>query len=128
MPARKKTNAEKLENGTYRPGKHGAKEDCPQGVLGRPVMPKGLTPSQAKIFESTCELLENAEWLRVSDGPTLHAFSVLQDRLNKNPDEFSAAEFTQFRLLSNELGMSPAARAKMPMKNKGKEVNEFDDL
>lgn len=123
----KKTIAEKKKNGTYRPCKDGV-EDPPQGNLGRPDMPEGLTASQIKVFNSVCDLLEQAEWLRVSDGPTVHAFTVLQDRLNKNPDEFTAADFTQFRLLANELGMSPAARAKMPIKDKAKEVNEFDGI
>ena len=128
MPTPKKTKAEKIESGSYRPNKHGDRIDPPQGVYGRPDMPEGLTPSQQKVFGNVCDLLEQAEWLRISDGPTVHAFSILQDRLNKIPDEFTAAEFTQFRMLANELGMSPAARAKMPVKDKAKEVNEFDDI
>lgn len=123
----KKTIEEKKANGTYRPFKDGY-EDPPQGELGRPKIPDGLTGSQLKVFNEVCDLLENAEWLRFSDGPTVHAFTVLQDRLNRDQDSFTAADFTQFRLLANELGMSPAARAKMPLKPAEKEQNDFDDL
>ena len=125
--SRKKTIAEKKKTGTYRPCKDGT-QDPPQGVDGRPVMPKGLTPSQQVVFNETCDLLEQADWLRVSDGATIHAFSVMQDRLNNNQEEYTAADFTQFRMLANELGLSPAARAKMPIKPADEKQNDFDDL
>jgi phage terminase small subunit len=127
MPQRKMTIEEKKATGSYRPSSHGTM-DPPSGVFGRPAVPAFLTPSQVVIFNDTCDLLEQAEWLRISDGPTLHAYCVLQDRLNRMPDEFTAADFTQFRMLANELGMSPAARAKMPVAAPKKEANDFDDL
>lgn len=123
----KKTTQEKKENGTYRPGRDGI-GDPPLGVFGRPDVPASLTKDQKAIFNFVCERMEEAKWLRESDGPTLHAFSILQDRLNKKPDEFTAAEFTQFRLLANELGLSPAARAKMPKIQQEKPKSGFDDL
>ena len=49
-------------------------------------------------------------------------------RLRLTPDDFSAAEFTQLRLYLNELGLSPAARAKMPKIEKKEVKSEFDDL
>lgn len=118
------TIEQKKATGSYRPGAHGT-EDPPQGVPGRPPIPDCLhdRPDALKIFEATCDFLEDADWLRVSDGASIHSYSILQARLNRDPDEFTAAEFTQLRLFINELGLSPASRARMP----GKKSNEKPD-
>lgn len=131
MANRPTTIAEKKLAGSYRPGTHGT-EDPPQGVKGRPPIPAALmaNPHALQIFVETCDMMEEADWLRVSDGPTLHAYAILKARLDTDPDTFSAAEFTQFRLYCNELGLSPAARAKMPKRQGGeqKPENPFSDL
>jgi hypothetical protein len=127
MATRKKTNAEKKAGGSYRPGRDGL-HDPPPGVDGVPERPEGMTPSQNIVFDKVCKILHDANWLKVSDGATIHAFAIMQDRLNKNADEFTAADFTQFRMLAHELGLSPAARAKMPKVEKKKTGNPFEDL
>ena len=127
MPPRKKTIEEKREVGSYRPSRDGH-DDPPQGVAGRPEIPKFLDALQCKIFTEICDLLEASDWLRVSDGETIMSYAVLKSRLVVNSTEFTAAEFTQLRMLANELGLSPAARAKMPKVEKKKEANDFDDL
>ena len=127
MPPRKKTIAEKKEVGSYRPYRDGH-EDPPQGVEGRPEIPAFLDPLQKKIFTEICDLLEASDWLRISDGETITSYSVLKSRLVVDSTEFTAAEFTQLRMLANELGLSPAARAKMPKQDEKKEQNDFDDI
>lgn len=127
MPMTPKTNAEKKLTGSYRPSTS-KPADPPMGVYGRPETPPNLTPLQIEIFENICDMMEDAEWLRVSDGETVEAYAILKSRLRLNQEEFTAAEFTQLRLLANELGLSPAARAKMPAKVAEQIKSEFDDL
>lgn len=127
MPRPATTIAEKKKSKSYRPSTHGT-EDPPQGVKGRPEVPAFLDALQRKIFNDVCDIMEESDWLRVSDGETVMSYSVLKSRLVINSEEFSAAEFTQLRMLANELGLSPAARAKMPKVEKKKEQNAFDDL
>lgn len=127
MPRVPTTIEEKKAAGSYRPGTHGH-DESPPGVLGRPEVPEFLTPHQKKIFNHVCDMMSDAQWLRVSDGETIHAYAVMKSRLDLKPDEFTAAEFTQLRMLANELGLSPAARAKMPKVPPAAKKNEFDDL
>ena len=127
MPRIPTSTEEKKAAGSYRPGTHGH-DNSPPGVLGRPSMPSSLSEYQQGVFGRICDMMEDANWLRVSDGETVHAYAVLKSRLEINPDEFTAADFTQLRMLANELGLSPAARAKMPKVSKPKEENDFDDL
>lgn len=127
MPRTPITNEEKKVSGSYRPSTC-KPDDPPQGVYGRPDVPPNLTPLQTEIFEHICDMMEEAEWLRVSDGETVESYAILKSRLRSNQDEFTAAEFTQLRMLANELGLSPAARAKMPIKAPEDKKSEFDDI
>jgi phage terminase small subunit len=127
MPTPAKTNAEKKLTGSYRPS-NSKSADPPQGVYGRPDVPPNLTPLQVEIFEHICDMMEDAEWLRVSDGETVESYAILKSRLRTNQEEFTAAEFTQLRMLANELGLSPAARAKMPIKAAEEKKSDFDDI
>ena len=74
MPRRKKTTDEKKASGSYRPGFDGH-DDPPLGTLGRPETPRTLTEYQQNIFNETCEMLADADWLRISDGGTIEAYS-----------------------------------------------------
>ena len=127
MPRTPTTIAEKKLAGSYRPSTHG-KEDVNLGVLGRPECPSFLSSLQRRVFNEICDLLEANGWLRVSDGETVMSYSIMKARLMTDCDEFTAADFTQLRMLANELGLSPAARAKMPKQPEKKEQNDFDDL
>ena len=127
MPRTPTTIAEKKIAGSYRPGTHGT-EDVNLGLIGRPKCPSFLNELQRKVFDEVCDLLDGNGWLRISDGETVMSYSILKSRLMINSDEFTAADFTQLRMLANELGLSPAARAKMPKQLVKKEQNDFDDL
>jgi phage terminase small subunit len=127
MPMPKKTNAEKKVTGTYRPCKDGY-DDPPEAISGRPDAPKTLTEYQVGVFNRICDLLEMNDWLKFSDGETIESYSVIKSRLELDQESFTAADFTQLRMLANELGLSPAARAKMPVKAPKKEENDFDNL
>ena len=127
MVNRTTTIGDKKKSGSYRPGTHGH-IDPPPGVSGRPETPIMLTDYEKKLFEKICDLLEAADWLKISDGETIHAYVVMKARLEQDPKDFKASNFTQLRMLANELGLSPAARAKMPKQPPKEEINDFDDL
>ena len=127
MPRVPTTIAEKKAAGSYRPSTHGT-DEVNLGLIGRPECPPFLNELQSKVFNEICDLLDGNGWLRVSDGETVMSYSILKARLVISCDDFTAADFTQLRMLANELGLSPAARAKMPKQAEKKEQNDFDDL
>ena len=130
MPARPTSIADKKAAGSYRPGTHGTAE-VPEGVLGRPDAPASLmlNLTALQVFNDTCDMMDAAGWLRASDGPTIHAYSVLYAQLLDNPESYRAADYAQLRLYCAELGFSPAGRAKMPRKQKDdKPQNPFGSI
>ncbi len=100
-----------LVQGTYRRDRHGPRtgtEPKAEGVIGeRPRYIKGVAAQlwgQVKDF---------AWWLSEVDGYKLGMWCALQAEFERAPKKMIASRITQLRAVGSELGIDPAARARL---------------
>ena len=85
--------------------------------------PRKLTASQRKIWE---RYIDPAGWIADGDSMLAYAYVVLSAKLLKDPDEVTAAELSQLRLIAGDLGLRPAERQRLSKpKEKADPTAEF---
>jgi phage terminase small subunit len=94
-----------------------------------PTPPDWLPAGAVREWQRITQELAPLNVLCGLDLSQLCQYSVLYDQMAANPAEFSAAAHTQLRLVSAELGLSPASRHRLMVLKPGKDGgNEFADL
>ncbi len=83
--------------------------------------PKKLTATQRKVWD---KYIEPAKWLQDGDAPLAYAWTLIFSKLLKNPDDVTAAELSQMRLMAGDLGLRPAERQRL---SKGTANNNSTD-
>lgn len=106
-------------SGTHRPDRHGNPEDLP-AVEDRPegLEPhRKLTAPQQKLWDT---FIKTTPWLSEYDVPRAYMWVCLQAEYDRKPAAMVAARIAQLRALGSELGLEPAARARLGAGLKGK--------
>ena len=100
-----------LVKGTYRPDRHGprpAARPVPEGQLG--TRPRYLKGRAAKLWDQVAAF---AWWLSEVDSYKLGMWCTLQAEFEYAPEKMIASRITQLRAVGGDLGIDPAARARL---------------
>lgn len=118
MARRRKNSEMKVITGTFNPTRD--IEDAPEAD-GRPEKPKHLKGLGARVWK---EIVDKLPWLAAADSTTLALWCGLEaEHREGGVQRMDSARITQYRLLANDLGMTPGGRAKLGTgsgKGKGK--------
>ena len=104
-----KPTALHVVQGTLRSGRHAGRDDEIQPE-GAPVKPTFLKGRAARIWT---EYVRICFWLTAADSHVLAAWCALGAELERSVEKVPAARIAQWRGLGGDLGISPAARAKI---------------
>jgi len=126
MPNFKKSISEHVANGTYRRDRHG--DQASEVIIDQklPPCPDYLDPVAADEWSRIVKIFADKNVLRATDFGVVtlycHMFSKMRHALTNGDVDglMTPAWITQFRQLSQELGLTPVSRAKL--KNDGKDV------
>jgi len=124
MPQRKKPTSLHVLQGTYQKCRHEGNSDI-EASVGQPEKPDWLTGQASKEWDKTIEVLSEAGYLAKTDSMALATYCELVAEFSANPPDFPAGKLGQLRLLMADLGMTPSARAKMPVQKDDDEGNPF---
>lgn len=108
MPARKKPIASKAIRSTNRSGTASATPTAAPSVA--PPRPRWLEGRAAQIWRKLAPELALAGTLTPKDTHSFAAWCMLAARIEKG--EFTAAVLSQFRLMSNDFGLSPSGKGR----------------
>ena len=78
-----------------------------------PDMPSWLPQGAAEEWERVTGELGALNVLCDLDIASLAQYCILFDQMQSDPSEFTAAKHTQLRLITAELGLTPAARRRL---------------
>jgi phage terminase small subunit len=117
------SEAKKLK-GTYQPCRDVSGETR---VPGEPVKPYMMGAGPSEVWAKTVKLLLDAGYLAKTDGMVLAVYCELAFEFSVAPAEMVCAKLAQLRMVMNDLGLSPSARAKIPVPKK-KEENNFSSF
>lgn len=84
---------------------------------GDPVMPKYLGKAAKTLWK---EFIATAFWLTKSDSAVAAQWCCLEAEFRKSKGLMMAARISQLRALQSELGLNPAARARLGTPGGGK--------
>lgn len=115
MANRRKAKELKVVEGTFNPTRDVV--DAPEAE-GNPVKPKFLKGLSGRIW---AEVVDQLPWLAQADSYTLALWCEMEaEHREGGIRHMDSARITQYRLLANELGMTPAGRAKLGGKKEPK--------
>lgn len=115
MPGRKKSDELKVIEGTFNPTRD--VEDAPEAD-GAPEKPRHLKGLAGRIWK---EVVDDLPWLGKADSYTLAIWCGLEaEHREGGIQRMDSARITQYRLLANDLGMTPGGRAKLGTKKSKK--------
>jgi phage terminase small subunit len=104
------SDASKQASGTY---KHTRQRTPLATPLGRPERPAWLSARACIEWDRVVEALERTGCLSIIDGTMIAMYATLTAELAEDPQEFTAAKYTQLRLICGELGLSISSRLKL---------------
>ena len=113
--------------GTYRKDRHEDYGFLPSNPQA-PPMPPDLSDETKVIWYKVIDQLEETGYLCKADEYSMTALCEMIADLKRAPREFTAAQYTQLRMLFCEFGMTPASRARMPSGKPVEEGNAFENL
>ena len=128
--SRKPNNLLKLE-GTYRPDRHGEEgaslDDVDLGTL--PPPPDFLSDIAMVEWYRVTELLEKADLLKGTDYGIMISYCRLFEMIAIGAADKKVTIYSQFRVIANDLGLTPVARSKLIVGDKKpKDGNPYSDL
>lgn len=91
---------------------------------GPPVMPVWLEGRQVQLWADLCRM---CHWLREPDSAKMGAWCRLQADFETEWRKWQPQTWTLWRVLGSELGLDPAARAKMGMVKRGQKAETVAD-
>lgn len=122
MANKRKPDGLHVVNGTYRADRHGDPTEKPEiAELTSLDAPDFLTAEGRTEWSRITRLFETTGILKESMVVTLSAYCNLAGKLKRNPDTFTAAEYTQLRLLAGEFGLTPASEGNLRLPTGGKD-------
>lgn len=123
----KKTPEQLKRDGTRRKDRHGVEADDVEFEAGTPHCPASLDGEARKVWNRVVNDLRAAGQLRKPYEAVIAAYSALYAEFLSNPADFTAAKYTQLRLLIIELGLSPVSRGRLSGGDaKGNKPGDFD--
>lgn len=125
MPSRPTPNHLKIENGTYRPSRHGAKDEPRNAIY--PEIPDYFDDELVKVWSQTQSYLEPLNYIDLTDVAALEVYCKLLYESRVNPD-ITATKLTLLRHTAADLGLTPSSRDKMPKPIKEKTDNPFSGM
>lgn len=114
-------------NGTYQPCRHGDDAEKPDWDESLPEMPQAVAerPEAAKVWEWAIGAAPRGVITKTDQG-LLAQYALLAATLYASPETFSASDHTQFRLIQQELGFTPASRGKITGPKQGEKESGFE--
>lgn len=113
--------------GTRRKDRHGDKSGDLVVIAPLPDPPVWIGTAGLNEWERVVPILQSHGIVQGTDYAALCSYCYLFGRLSVDPDSFTATLYAQLRNLSNDLGLTPLGRSKLPG-NRGKKKNEFGDF
>jgi phage terminase small subunit len=117
--------------GTYRKDRHGEKGDSLDD-FDFPVLPPppiNLTDGARNEWYRVVELLEHSKLLKATDYGIMISYCRLFELIISGQADSKVTIHTQFRMVANELGLTPVARSKINMGNsKHKGEDPYQDF
>jgi phage terminase small subunit len=104
------SDASKQSSGTY---KHTRQRTPLATPIGRPEQPAWLQQRAREEWDRVVPALEMTGCLSTIDATMLAMYATLTAELAEDPKEFTAAKYTQLRLICGELGLSISSRLKL---------------
>jgi hypothetical protein len=89
-------------------------EPRPQGDVEKP---DGLSGRPSLLWD---QFIERAFWLTWADGPKALIWCHLQAEFERKPGKMVASRIAQLRALGSELGLDPASRARLGVRDDDK--------
>ncbi len=114
----------KLVKGTHDASRHGDKPEAkakkastPAPALKVPNAPAWMTAGGKREWRRVCKILTGI--IDERDRGMMAQYCFMYSRLEEEPYSFTATDHAQFRMLQNDLGLSPAGRKKLAMLAQG---------
>jgi len=127
MPQRKKPTSLHVVQGTYQPCRHDGNADT-ETKVGEPEKPDWLSDEASREWDKTMAVLSQAGYMAQTDSVALATYCELVSEFAACPSDFPAGKLSQLRLLMADLGLTPSARTKMPIPQKGESSNPFEGM
>jgi len=115
-----------LLRGTFKPCRHGKPGKKPLVGDEPPVMPDCLDAEGQAEWVRTLAVMGPARVLTMADKALLAQYCQLWSEFHADPRGFNVSRHAQLRICASELGLTPAARAKLTPNDDG-ENNPFDE-
>jgi phage terminase small subunit len=129
MPNIKKSIAELKATGSYRPGRDGVEEQEVKVAEPLPPAPDWISEVGAQEWERIIELLGEQGALKATDLSIVAVYCELfAEMKTRGLAEMDSARITQFRLIMQEIGLSPVSRNKLKTDKKPNVKNDFDGI
>lgn len=105
-----------LRSVTGNAGNRPLPKNTPEGT-GAAQPPKKMNIGQQRLWD---EFIVGAAWIKSQDSFSAYMWCCLAAEFQRSPKNMPANRISQLRALSNELGLNPSARVRLPGDGGGK--------